>query len=243
MRLDKFLSDSGLGSRKEVKQLLKQKCIKVNGTLAKDGKQQISQIDDYVTHAGEKIVYQKYFYYVLNKPKNVISSTKDPIERTVVDLLAKKHYRKDIFPVGRLDKDTEGLLLLTNDGDLAHQLLSPKKHVDKEYLAEIDGIVTEQDIKLFAKGFTLKNGEAVKPARLIIDQMDEGHQMTIVHLTIQEGKFHQVKRMFETIGKRVTYLKRLKMGSLSLDSDLPLGKYRPLTTVELAQLKQFKNEK
>lgn len=242
MRLDKFLSEVGLGSRKEVKQLLKKKVITVNEQLINDGKKQVNEVDDEIAYLGEKLTYQEFYYYLLNKPQGVISATEDKSDETVIDLLSDQDFREDLFPVGRLDKDTEGLLLLTNDGQLAHQLLSPKKHVDKEYYAIIDGIVTEEDRQLFQKGFALKNGEAVKPSQLIIDSIDEKKSCSLIRLIIQEGKFHQVKRMFETVDKKVIYLKRLRMGSLWLDEMLALGDYRSLTEAELEQLKNVKKE-
>ncbi|MHC5217511.1 pseudouridine synthase [Enterococcus sp. LJL128] len=232
MRLDKFLSDTGCGSRKDVKKLLKQGAITVDGKMVKDGKLKVDELMDKVAYNGEELHYQKYYYYMLNKPQGVISATEDKYDETVVDLLSDADFREDIFPVGRLDKDTEGLLVLTNDGQLAHRLLSPKKHVDKEYFARISGIVTEADVKQFAEGFQLKNGEAVKPSQLFIDQLDEKLGETEIRLVIQEGKFHQVKRMFEAVDKKVVYLKRLRMGRLILDDSLDLGNYRPLTNEE-----------
>ena len=240
MRLDKFLSEVGLGSRKEVKQLLKKKVITVNGHLVNDGKKQVDENNDKIAYLDEELTYQKFYYYLLNKPQGVISATEDKKDETVIDLLSDQAFREDLFPVGRLDKDTEGLLLLTNDGQLAHQLLAPKKHVDKEYYAIIDGIVTEQECQLFQQGFALKNGERVKASQLTIEDIDEKNNCSKIRLVIQEGKFHQVKRMFEAVDKKVVYLKRLRMGNLWLDETLDLGEYRPLTETELEQLKNNK---
>lgn len=240
MRLDKFLSEVGLGSRKEVKQLLKKKVITVNGQLVNDGKTQVDETNDKIAYLDEELTYQKFYYYLLNKPQGVISATEDKRDETVIDLLSDQAFREDLFPVGRLDKDTEGLLLLTNDGQLAHQLLAPKKHVDKEYYAIIDGIVTEQECQLFQQGFDLKNGERVKASHLTIEEIDEENNCSKIRLIIQEGKFHQVKRMFEAVDKKVVYLKRLRMGNLWLDETLALGDYRPLTETELEQLKNNK---
>ena len=173
---------------------------------------------------------------MLHKPQGVISATEDKWDQTVIDLLQDEDYREDLFPVGRLDKDTEGLLLLTNDGQLAHQLLSPKKHVDKEYLATVQGIVTKDDILQFAAGFALTNKELVKPSKLMIDSINEKEDQSEIRLIIQEGKFHQVKRMFEAVDKKVVYLKRLRMGNLYLDEELALGEYRALTEKELEGL-------
>ncbi|PZL70023.1 16S rRNA pseudouridine(516) synthase [Enterococcus plantarum] len=237
MRLDKFLAETGVGSRKEAKQLLKKNLVTVNDEIVKDGKTQIDEKQDIIKFAGEELTYQKYYYYLLHKPQGVISATEDKWDQTVIDLLKDEDYREDIFPVGRLDKDTEGLLLLTNDGQLAHQLLSPKKHVDKEYFAIIQGIVTEEDIRYFAAGFALTDKEQVKPSELIIESVDETNEQSEIRLTIQEGKFHQVKRMFEAVDKKVVYLKRLRMGSLWLDEELILGEYRTLTEEELEKLK------
>jgi 16S rRNA pseudouridine516 synthase len=236
MRLDKFLADVGLGSRKEVKQLLKKGLITVNEQMIKDGKQQINEEQDQIAFADEVLVYQRYYYYLLNKPQGVISATEDNRDQTVIDLLKDEDYRADLFPVGRLDKDTEGLLLLTNDGQLAHRLLSPKKHVDKEYFAKVQGIVTEADVQRFAEGFSLLNGEQVKPSKLMIKAVDSGAGTSDIQLIIQEGKFHQVKRMFEAVDKKVVYLKRLRMGNLWLDEALALGDYRTLTEAELRLL-------
>ena len=168
---------------------------------------------------------------MLNKPAGVVSATKDNHDKTVLELI--KTERKDLFPVGRLDKDTEGLLLITNDGELAHRLLSPKKHVDKVYFAKVKGVVTEEDQRIFAEGVSLGQGEMAKPSKLEILVSDE---ISEIRLTIQEGKFHQVKRMFLSVGKEVIYLKRLSMGTLQLDENLALGEYRPLTEEELKQL-------
>lgn len=240
MRLDKFLAETGIGSRKEAKQLLKKRLVTVNDQVVKDGKTQIDEIQDIIKFAGEELTYQQFYYYMLHKPQGVISATEDKWDQTVVDLLHDEEYREDLFPVGRLDKDTEGLLLLTNDGQLAHQLLSPKKHVDKEYLAIIQGIVTNEDVLQFAAGFSLTNKELVKPSKLMIDSINEQEERSEIRLIIQEGKFHQVKRMFEAVNKKVVYLKRLRMGNLWLDEELELGKYRPLTNEELEKIKMDK---
>lgn len=237
MRLDKFLAETGVGSRKEAKHLMKKGLVTVNEKVIKDGKTQIDEKQDCIKFAGEKLTYQKHYYYLLHKPQGVISATEDKWDQTVIDLVKDEDYREDLFPVGRLDKDTEGLLLLTNDGQLAHQLLSPKKHVDKEYFAKIQGIVTEADVRLFAEGFALTNKEQVKPSELLIESVDETDGISEIRLVIQEGKFHQVKRMFEAVDKKVLYLKRLRMGSLCLDEKLVLGEYRVLTEGELENLK------
>ncbi|MFC4409740.1 pseudouridine synthase [Chungangia koreensis] len=234
MRLDKFLSNMGFGSRKEVKQLMKSGAVTVNGIPVKDSSSHVQEGTDRVSVLGEEVEYIKYIYLMMNKPQGVISATEDVQDQTVIDLLDPLHRHFEPFPVGRLDKDTEGLLLLTNDGKLSHNLLSPKKHVPKTYFAVIEGIVTEEDINKFREGVILEDGYETKPA--VLNILESGPQSEI-QLTITEGKFHQVKRMFEAVGKRVTYLKRLSMGNLKLDPKLALGEYRELTDEEIEELK------
>lgn len=236
MRLDKLLANMGFGTRKTVKTLLKAKEVTVNGRVIKDGKSQVDPDKDKVVVAGEAVEYQEFVYFMLHKPQGVVSATNDNLHKTVIDLLAPKDQVLDPFPVGRLDKDTEGLLLLTNDGTLAHNLLSPKKHVDKCYKATINGIVNEQDILAFKNGITLNDGFNCQSAELDILSIDVDAEQSIIQVTIHEGKFHQVKRMFEAVGKSVTYLKRLSMGNLKLDETLEIGKYRQLTEEELSSL-------
>lgn len=238
MRLDKLLANMGYGSRKEVKQLLKNGSVQVNDAPVKDAALHVNPEKDEVTILGERVVYKEFIYLMLNKPQGVISATEDNRDRTVIDLLDEEHRHFDPFPVGRLDKDTEGFLLITNDGKLAHELLSPKKHVPKTYYARIDGNVDETDIEKFAEGVTLDDGYFTKPGQLSILQSGETSE---IELTITEGKFHQVKRMFEAVGKRVVYLKRLSMGPLELDSSLHLGEYRELTDEEVAMLRNEKS--
>ena len=189
---------------------------------------------DAVAVDGQPVAYVTHEYYMLHKPAGVVTATEDNLHRTVMDLL--KTARKDLFPVGRLDIDTEGLLLITNDGELAHQLLSPKKHVDKVYFARVAGALPEDAAQRMAEGMTLRDGTPVLPAELAIDGTDGDE--TLVRLTIREGKFHQVKRMFEALGCRVTYLKRLSMGPLALDPELPCGAARPLTEQEIQAVKE-----
>lgn len=234
MRLDKLLANMGYGTRKEVKQMLKQKAVTVDGEYVKDAAMHVNPDEQDVSVYGERVVYTEFVYYMMNKPPGVISATEDARDETVVDLLDPMHQHFKPFPVGRLDKDTEGLLLLTNDGNLSYNLLSPKKHVPKVYYAMIDGVVTQSDIDAFAHGVTLEDGYETKPGHLVILKSDEQSE---IELTIQEGKFHQVKRMFEAVGKKVTYLKRLSMGSLKLDESLELGEYRELTVEELEGLR------
>ncbi|MHC5373008.1 pseudouridine synthase [Enterococcus sp. LJL120] len=237
MRLDKFLAAANFGSRKEVKQLIKQKQVAVDGKVVTSDKLQVSE-ENQITVSGESVHYQEYYYYLLNKPAGVISATEDPIHKTVLDLLGSQR-RKDLFPVGRLDKDTEGLLLITNDGQLSHELLSPKKHVEKEYFAKVAGQMTAADVASFQAGITLKNEGQLQPADLKILAVNQKADTSEISLVIHEGKFHQVKRMVHAVGKEVTYLQRTRMGCLVLDPSLALGEFRELTDKELAELQNF----
>lgn len=235
IRLDKYLADMGCGTRQEVKKLIRSGQVSVDGTVVKKPETKVEQTVQEVCLNGEKVGYESFEYYMLNKPAGVISATEDRSCQTVVDLIKEKK-RKDLFPVGRLDKDTEGLLLITNDGELAHRLLSPKKHVDKCYFARVSGKVTEDDVRSFENGVnigSLEQPEITMPGKLEIITSDEISQ---IRLTIQEGKFHQVKRMFQAVGKEVIYLKRLRMGTLVLDENLSIGEYRSLTKEELEKL-------
>ena len=235
-RLDKIVSNLGYGSRKEVKALVKKGLIEVDGVVVKDTGMAIDPETAVIRINGEEITYRKYIYLIMNKPAGVISATHDNREETVVDLLEVDHQVFNPFPVGRLDKDTVGLLLLTNDGDLNHKLISPKWHVDKVYFAKIDKEVTEEDVKEFKKGIKLDDGYVCKEAKLeILSASEEGSEIKV---TIQEGKYHQVKRMFEAVGKKVVYLQRIEFGGLKLDEeDLEEGEYRELTKEELLILK------
>ncbi|GCF95163.1 pseudouridine synthase [Enterococcus florum] len=234
MRLDKFLAETGLGSRKEVKQLIKKGQITVNQQIEKKDKAQVDPEKDQIAYLGEALHYQEFYYYLLHKPAGVVSATEDKKDSTVLNLFDEADYRRDLFPVGRLDKDTEGLLLITNDGQLAHELLSPKKHVEKEYFALIEGVMDETDQQRFEKGIEL-DGQLTMPAQLLIDQIAE--ERSEVRIILNEGKFHQVKRMVAACGKKVVYLKRIRMGDLSLPEDLSKGRYRELTPEELRLLK------
>lgn len=233
MRLDRFLANAGVGTRSEVKQYIKKGFIQVNGVPVKKADLSISEETDEILFQNKSVTLQKWFYYMMNKPQGVISATEDNFQKTVLDLLGADK-RNDIFPVGRLDKDTEGLLLLTNDGALAHDLLSPKKHVSKTYYAKIEGIVTESDVKIFKNGVKIEEDFTALPANLKILSSDA---VSEIEVEIFEGKFHQVKRMFQAVGKKVIFLKRLSMGPLTLDEALAPGEYRPLTKQELHTLK------
>ncbi len=242
MRLDKFLSHTGFGSRKEVKILLKKKQIKVNGILEKDGKLGINEDEDEIMVSNEVVRYQKFVYFMLNKPKGVVSATEDNVHRTVLDLIDKIDFVSGLFPVGRLDKDTTGLLLITNDGELSHQLLSPKKKVSKLYEAQVDGIMTDEDVIRFSTGLMISGNELCLPATLKICSIDEKKKTSLIHLEIMEGKFHQVKRMVEAVGKKVIELNRLSMGGLSLDESLKKGEYRELNQDEMQSMLDTKSK-
>ena len=245
MRLDKYLTKTGLGSRSEVKQGIRKGFAKVNEITVTRPEYKVTD-EDKVFWKGTPVDFVEYEYIMLNKPAGVISATEDSREKTVIDLIRDSR-RKDLFPVGRLDKDTEGLLLLTNDGKLAHKLLSPRRHVAKVYYARVKGVMTEEDVKLFAEGLYVDEELTALPAELEIltTHPSAGEESAVlagpsgtseIRLKIFEGKFHQVKRMVQAVGKEVTYLKRLSMGSLVLDGDLEPGAYRLLTTSELEDL-------
>ena len=231
MRLDKFLVDCGVGSRTEVKQLLKQKKIAVNGKKETAGKLQIDPAKDQVTFMGENLVHETFVYYLLHKPAGVISATEDDHHQTVLDLLDETARQKEVFPVGRLDIDTHGLLLLTNNGKLAHAMLSPKKHVSKVYRAQVAGIMDEADVARFEAGIALKDFTTL-PARLQILEVNEANASSYVEIEIAEGKFHQVKRMCAAVGLTVEALERLSIGALVLDPSLTPGQWRRLTERE-----------
>lgn len=255
VRLDKFLADAGTGTRSEVKKYIQKGQVQINGETVKRPETKVTVPEDTVTFQGETIgAAPEFEYYLLHKPAGYISATEDAKEPTVMELIPSK--RKGLFPVGRLDKDTEGLLLITDDGMLAHELLSPKKHVDKTYYSIVDGKVTEQDIIAMEKGVDIGEEKPTLPACLeilsvspvnptenpgnISCELFQSGWYSEILLTIHEGKFHQVKRMMEAVGKKVLYLKRLSMGSLILPPDLPKGQCRPLTRDELTSIKLSK---
>lgn len=230
LRIDKMLSNSGVGSRKQIKTDARKGYIEVNGTIEKDSSKIIDTETDIIKYKGEIIKYTQYIYIMMNKPQGVVSATEDNYDKTVIDLLNDEDKFYNPFPVGRLDKDSEGLLLITNDGQLAHDLLSPKKHVDKTYYVEVEEEVTEDDVKAFGEGVILKEDNyKTLPAKL---QIIESGYPSICFVTIREGKFHQVKRMFNAVNNEVTYLKRISMGYLKLDESLKAGQYRHLTEEE-----------
>jgi len=234
-RIDKILSNSGFGTRKEIKKLIKNGEVKVDGVVVKDSAMQVNPKESVIEVAGEILKYREYIYIMMNKPQGVISATYDNRHRTVIDILPDEYKFFNLFPVGRLDIDTEGLLLLTNDGQLAHELLSPRKHVPKKYYALIDGIVTTKDVDVFREGVVLDDGYKTLPSELFILKSGPYSEVEIV---IYEGKFHQVKRMFEAVGKKVKYLRRIGMGKLKLDETLEPGDVRELTDEEMLRVKE-----
>ena len=235
MRLDKFLVACAVGSRTEVKNLLKAGRVTVNGKKEKSAKLQIDEKIDEIRFDGQVLEYEEFVYYMMNKPQGVISATEDPKHRTVLDLLDDLARSKEVFPVGRLDIDTHGLLLLTNDGKLAHTLLSPKRHVDKTYQAQVKGMMTREDVETFAEGIPLKDFTC-QPAKLELVSIDTEKNQSQIRVTIAEGKFHQIKRMVAYCGKEVMDLQRLTMGTLVLDENLERGEWRRLTKEELENL-------
>ena len=241
MRLDKFLVENGLGSRSQVKEVLKKGLVLVNGREEKSPKTQINEMADEVVVSGQKLTYEKFVYYLLNKPKGYISATEDERHKTVLDLLDETARQKEVFPVGRLDIDTHGLLLLTNNGKLAHAMLSPKKHVEKIYRAQVVGLMNQSDVERFARGIELKDFTC-QPAKLKILEVYEEKETSLVEISLSEGKFHQVKRMVAACGKEVTDLQRLSMVPLQLDPDLALGEWRRLTEKEMKCLERFQVE-
>ena len=230
----------GKGTRSQLKEAARKGRIQVNGEVVKKADMKVNPSKDTVVFDGAAVTYVTMEYYMLNKPQGVVSATEDNRYQTVVDLIDDKN-RRDLFPVGRLDIDTEGLLIITNDGPLAHRLLAPKKHVDKIYFAICDGAVEDSAVSLFAEGIELPDGLKCLPAKLEILKREEreGRVFSEIHLTIREGKFHQVKRMMEAVGCPVVFLKRMTMGPIALDETLKPGEYRPLTEKELEMLNQL----
>lgn len=234
-RLDKFLCDSLNITRKEAKEVVKKGKVTINGEVVKKPECKLDADDDQVEFEHHPVIFEQFHYLMLHKPQGVVSATKDNHDKTVIDLIHEE-YKDKLFPVGRLDKDTEGLLLLTDDGMLAHELLSPKKHVDKVYFAKVAGRFTDKEIKRFKEGLDIGNGEKAKEASLEVLKAEKDQSEVLI--TITEGKFHQVKRMVKAVGSEVLYLKRLSMGSLKLDEELEIGTYRRLSEEELHELKE-----
>ena len=230
MRLDKFLCDTAGVTRTEAKNAVKKGQIAVNGQVQKAADYKVKENTDTVTFQGRPLSYAAFHYYMLHKPAGVITATEDKKESTVMDILREEKV-KNLFPVGRLDKDTEGLLLITDDGELAHNLLSPKKHVDKEYLVKVRDSISEDDCRKLSEGVDIGDEKPTAPAK--VERVAEKE----ILLTIREGRFHQVKRMLQAVGNEVLYLKRLSMGSLRLPKDLEKGAYRPLSEEEIYKIK------
>lgn len=233
-RLDKVLANMGYGSRRDVKRFIKDGVVLVNDKIVKNNDLKVDPFADKIVCNGNIVTYREFIYLMMNKPQGLVSSTDDPLTKTVIDLLEDEYLIYKPFPVGRLDKDTEGLLLISNDGKLAHELLSPKKGINKTYYAEVDGIVQEEHIDVFRGGVTLDDGYKTMPAKL---EILESNIISKINLTIQEGKYHQVKRMFESLSMKVIFLKRISMGPLALPRDLKPGEYRELTNEEINILK------
>lgn len=231
MRLDKFLSETGAGTRSEVKQFIRKGLVSVNGQIIKDAGSKVAEDEDVVCLQGQTLSYAKHHYYMLYKPAGVVSATRDSRQKTVLDLLTGVPV-KGLFPVGRLDKDTEGLLLLTDDGVLAHELLSPQKHVDKTYLAEIRDPLSVTAISSLQQGVHIGDEKPAAPAK--VELIEEKR----ILITVREGRYHQIKRMFKAVGNEVLYLKRLSMGCLILDENLNKGEFRPLKDTEIENLKK-----
>ncbi|MDM8275864.1 pseudouridine synthase [Lactobacillus gallinarum] len=236
MRIDKYLANMNVGSRKGVHVLIKKGIITVNGDVVKTPKQQVKESDEVLVD-GQEVNYQKYHYFLMNKPKGVLSATEDRSQRTVISLLKPQDQYQRITPVGRLDKDTTGLLLLTNDGQLNHELLAPNKHVDKIYRAKIAGVADDETVKTFASEMTLGDGTKLKPAELKILAQDEEHDSSEIEIKIREGKYHQIKRMFGAVGMKVVELERISMGNLKLPEDLKRGNYIELSLDEVNKIK------
>ena len=235
-RIDKILSNLGHGTRKEVKALLKKGKVEIDGIIASDSAMKIDPDKAVIKVSGEEIKYRKYIYLIMNKPAGVVSATVDNHDETVIDLIDEEYHAFKPFPIGRLDKDTVGLLLITNDGELNHKLIAPKNHVDKVYYAEINKFIDAKDVATFKKGVVIDDGYKCMPAILEVLNADENGSEVMV--TIQEGKFHQVKRMFESVDKKVVFLRRISFGPLKLDENLAEGQYRELSEEEINSLKQ-----
>ncbi len=237
MRLDKYLADMNVGTRTELKRAIRKGGVTVDGEVIKDPSHALAGTEQ-VCFFGKRIAYETFSYYMMNKPAGVICASEDRRQQTVMDLMENER-RRDLFPVGRLDKDTVGLVLLSNDGEMAHRLLSPKFHVDKLYEAQVAGLVTDEDAKKFAKGIRFDEDLVAEPAELTVlshDKDEVGCEISLVRVVIHEGKFHQIKKMFEAVDKPVLSLKRLSIGPLRLDERLKEGDYRRLTEEELQAL-------
>ena len=241
LRIDKYLADCGIGTRSEVKKYIKAKQITINGEFVVKPEQKIDENTDAICFKGQPITYEKYVYYLLHKPAGCVTAKQDNVHKTVMECFPDEIRAKDIAPVGRLDLDTEGLLLFTNDGPLTHHLLSPTHHIPKTYYALLDKELPESAVELFRSGLDIGDEKPTLPAELIVLPVSEevtGNKVYSAEITIHEGRFHQVKRMFEAVGCKVTYLKRISMGTLDL-GDIKKGEYRKLTEEEIITLKNY----
>ncbi len=235
IRIDKFLGNMGIGTRTEVQKMIRRGEVQVNGKAVASPKEKIEETADIVLVNGCQITYRKHFHLMMNKPSGYVTATIDNVYPTVIDLVEDAFIAGKVMPAGRLDVDTEGFVFLTSDGDLNHFITGPKNHIRKTYYAEIEGCLTEEDISAFAEGITLEDGYVTKPGEL---EILESAPLSKCHVTISEGKFHQVKRMFLALGKKVTYLKRIQMGNLKLDPSLALGESREISEKELELIKE-----
>lgn len=240
-RLDKFLANAGIGTRSEVKKLLKQERVQVNDLFPKGGELKVNPQTDRILVDGKLVRSEKNEYFLLHKPAGYLTATRDGSEKTVMDLIDSSR-KERLFPVGRLDKDTEGLLLITDDGELAHQLLSPKKHVPKTYFAKVSGLMEAECVPLFEKGLNIGDEKPTLPARLRILNVNVAEDYSEVEITVREGRYHQIKRMCHVTGHEVLYLKRISMGSLKLDDSLVKGDFRKLEKEEIENLKRVRGK-
>ena len=237
MRLDKFLSNMGIVSRRELRGYVKRGEVTVNGVPAVNSDMQVNENADEITFCGEKIAYEKFVYIMMNKPAGYLSATEDTRDKTILDLLDERHKKMELFPVGRLDKDTEGLIILTNDGEACHKLLSPKYHVAKRYYVKSENPLSEGNVKSFAEGVYIDGGYKTMPAELEICE-----NPVESYVTIHEGKFHQIKQMFRAISNSVVYLERVDFGGIELDRSLGRGEYRRLDEKETEILLSVKDK-
>lgn len=237
VRLDKFLSNAGIGTRSQVRDYIKYRRVWVDGKPCIKADTKIDKDKNEVTFDKRIVSYDEFVYVILNKPKGVISATEDDNETTVLDLLDDKYKKMKLFPVGRLDKDTVGLLILSNDGRFAHNTLSPKKHIEKSYYAHINGEITDKHIKMFEEGIVISSGYKCLPSKLSIEYSAENFSK--INITIKEGKYHQIKRMFEAIGRKVVYLKRTRFDDILLDESLQEGEYRLANEEEMKIIDKF----
>ncbi len=237
MRLDRFFSSQEICSRKEIREALKKGLVKVNGVVIKQADFKVDPQADKIILGEREVGFTPYVYYMLHKPQGVVSATEDKKQKTVLDLVPPQLYRSDLFPAGRLDKDTTGFVLLTNDGDFAHRILAPKSHIEKTYYAGVEKPITNADMEAFAQGITLSNGEKCLPARLSLLSDQDGR--IVCEVVICEGKYHQIKKMFEARNNKVCSLHRVKMGNLWLDAALKEGECRPITEEERKKIADF----